>query len=94
MKIKLFYTVLLSLMMAGTQLMSDDSVNKSSSDKREYRIFKLKNGIDVITVSDPDLVTSAATLSVGVGAFQDPQDAQGIAHFWNICCLGSKISRT
>ena len=61
-------------------LYADDSVNKSPSDKRTYNIFTLKNGIDVITVSDPDLVTSAATLSVGVGQFQDPDNAQGIAH--------------
>ena len=74
-----------------TQLMSDDSINKSPSDKREYNIFTLKNGIEVITVSDSNLVTSAATLSVGVGAFQDPEDAQGIAHFLeHMLFMGSK----
>lgn len=56
-------------------------LNKSPNDKRTYDIFTLKNGIEVVTVSDPDLATSAATLSVGVGQFQDPEDAQGIAHF-------------
>ena len=81
----------MSAIIAGTPIMSDDSVNKSPSDKREYNIFTLKNGIDVITVSDPDLVTSAATLSVGVGAFQDPEDAQGIAHFLeHMLFMGSK----
>ena len=50
-------------------VMSDDSVNKSPSDTREYNVFTLKNGIDVVTVSDPNIVTSAATLSIGVGAF-------------------------
>ena len=49
MKINLFYTTfLLSAMIAGTPLMSDESVNKSPSDQREYNIFTLKNGIDVI----------------------------------------------
>ena len=92
MKIKFFYTTfLVSAMIAGTPLMSDDSVNKNSSDQREYNIFTLKNGIDVVTVSDPDLVTSAATLSVGVGAFQDPEDAHGIAHFLeHMLFMGSK----
>ena len=72
-------------------LYADDSVNKSPSDKRTYNIFTLKNGIDVITVSDPDLVTSAATLSVGVGQFQDPDNAQGIAHFLeHMLFMGSK----
>ena len=70
---------------------ADDSVNKSPSDKRTYNIFTLKNGIDVITVSDPDLVTSAATLSIGVGQFQDPDNAQGIAHFLeHMLFMGSK----
>ena len=92
MKINLFYTTfLVSALIASTPLMSDESVNKSPSDQREYNIFTLKNGIDVITVSDPDLVTSAATLSVGVGAFQDPEDAQGIAHFLeHMLFMGSK----
>ena len=56
-------------------------INKSPDDPRKYATFTLKNGIEVVTVSDPKLATSAATLSVGVGQFQDPEDAQGIAHF-------------
>jgi len=56
-------------------------INKSPNDPREYSTFTLKNGIEVVTVSDPKLTTSAATLSVGVGQFQDPENAQGIAHF-------------
>lgn len=69
----------------------EGSVNKSPADDREYKIFTLKNGIDVITVSDPDLATSAATLSVGVGFFQDPENAQGIAHFLeHMLFMGSK----
>ena len=45
-------------------------LNKSPNDKRTYDVFTLKNGIEVVTVSDPDLATSAATLSVGVGSFK------------------------
>ena len=67
------------------------TVNKSPADPREYNTFFLKNGIEVITVSDPELATSAATLSVGVGAFQDPEGAQGIAHFLeHMIFMGSK----
>ena len=73
-KISLFCFLLPLLANAGT-------VNKSPADPREYENFTLKNGIEVITVSDPSLATSAATLSVGVGQFQDPKNAQGIAHF-------------
>ena len=75
----------------GQDIYADGSVNKSPADKRLYNTFTLKNGIDVITVSDPDLVTSAATLSVGVGQFQDPDNAQGIAHFLeHMLFMGSK----
>ena len=73
-KIGIFCFLIPLLAHAGT-------VNKSPADPREYETFTLKNGIEVITVSDPNLATSAATLSVGVGQFQDPKNAQGIAHF-------------
>ena len=91
MKHKTFiYTLILSLLFPFA-LIADETVNKSPADDREYNIFSLKNGIDVITVSDPDLATSAATLSVGVGFFQDPNRAQGIAHFLeHMLFMGSK----
>ena len=67
------------------------TVNKSPADPREYKTFFLKNGMEVITVSDPELATSAATLNIGVGFFQDPQEAQGIAHFLeHMIFMGSK----
>lgn len=77
---KFLSTLLLSLNFVVVVNLTAD-INKSPNDKRTYEVFMLKNGIEVITVSDPDLATSAATLSVGVGQFQDPEDAQGIAHF-------------
>ena len=73
-RLSIFCILLPFIAQAGT-------VNKSPVDPREYETFTLKNGIEVITVSDPNLATSAATISVGVGQFQDPQNAQGIAHF-------------
>ena len=73
-RLSVFCILLPFIAQAGT-------VNKSPVDPREYETFTLKNGIEVITVSDPNLATSAATISVGVGQFQDPQNAQGIAHF-------------
>ena len=87
----LFNLILIIFFVSGQNLYSDDSINKSPADKRTYNIFTLKNGIEVITVSDSNLVTSAATLSVGVGAFQDPENAQGIAHFLeHMLFMGSK----
>ncbi|REL37099.1 insulinase family protein [Thalassotalea euphylliae] len=57
------------------------TVNKSPNDPREYHTFTLGNQLEVITVSDPNLKQSAATLSVGVGQYQDPTQFQGLAHF-------------
>jgi secreted Zn-dependent insulinase-like peptidase len=34
-----------------------------------------------IIISDPEAKKSSAALSVGVGSFQDPIEAQGIAHY-------------
>ena len=61
--------------------LSANIINKSPADPRSYEVFELDNGLEVITISDENLATSAATLSVGVGAYQDPSSAQGIAHF-------------
>ena len=91
MKKSIFHFIFIFIFVFGQDLYADGSVNKSPADKRLYNTFTLKNGIDVITVSDPDLVTSAATLSVGVGQFQDPDNAQGIAHFLeHMLFMGSK----
>ena len=61
--------------------MSVSKVIKSVSDKRVYRPFCLKNNIQCLVISDQDAQKSAAALSVGVGAFQDPIEAQGLAHY-------------
>ena len=91
MKKHLLQSIFIFVLAYGLDIYADDSVNKSPADERAYNIFTLKNGIDVITVSDPNLVTSAATLSVGVGQFQDPDHAQGIAHFLeHMLFMGSK----
>ena len=91
MKKHLLQSIFIFVLAYGLDIYADDSVNKSPADERTYNIFTLKNGIDVITVSDPNLVTSAATLSVGVGQFQDPDHAQGIAHFLeHMLFMGSK----
>ena len=59
-RLSVFFLLIPLIAEAGT-------VNKSPADSREYETFTLKNGIEVITVSDPSLATSAATLSVEVG---------------------------
>ena len=56
-------------------------VNKSPNDDREYAAITLDNGLQVLMVSDSETEKSAAALSVGVGAFSDPMDFQGMAHY-------------
>jgi insulysin len=56
-------------------------VKKSENDKREYRYLALENQLQVLLISDPVTEKSAAGLSVGVGANQNPRDREGLAHF-------------
>ena len=56
-------------------------VNKSPNDDRTYAAVTLDNGLKVLMVSDSETEKSAAALSVGVGAFSDPMDFQGMAHY-------------
>ncbi len=58
-----------------------DDPRLGQTDKSESRTFILENGLRVLLVQDPDLNTSAASMSVGVGSFADTDDALGIAHF-------------
>ena len=51
------------------------------SDKRSYRIIKLKNELCVILVSDPETNSAASALAVAAGQLQDPVEVQGLAHF-------------
>ena len=56
-------------------------INKSPNDERTYAAVTLDNGLQVLMVSDQETEKSAAALSVGVGAFSDPMDFQGMAHY-------------
>lgn len=70
---------------------SDTSIFKPKSDFKKYRTFGLKNGLDVLIISDPLTTTSGASLSVRVGANSDPSTLAGLAHFCeHMLFLGSK----
>lgn len=56
-------------------------IQKSPNDDRSYAAIMLPNNLQVVLVSDPTLENSAASLAVGVGSAQDPQDQQGLAHY-------------
>ena len=56
-------------------------IRKRALDERQYRALELDNGIRVVLVSDPSSSRSAAALDVNVGAFSDPREVPGLAHF-------------
>lgn len=53
----------------------------SPYDTREYRALTLDNGLQVLLVSDPQTEKAAASLAVGVGSMQNPDEQLGLAHF-------------
>lgn len=56
-------------------------VIKSPSDNRIYKAIKLENELECLIIRDVDALKSSAALSMGVGSFKDPINAQGLAHY-------------
>jgi len=56
-------------------------VQISRADDRTYAHRVLANGLRVLLVSEPRAEFAAASLSVRVGSFQDPDALPGLAHF-------------
>lgn len=56
-------------------------IKKSLSDKRNYRLIKLSNNLRALLVHDPEADASSASVAVRVGAFSDPKEFPGLAHF-------------
>ncbi|CRK88532.1 CLUMA_CG002282, isoform A [Clunio marinus] len=63
---------------------------QSESDKKQYRLIKLPNGLKALLIHKPENTSadgseneslSSAALKVGVGSFDDPQNIGGLAHF-------------
>lgn len=54
---------------------------KARTDTREYRRIVLPNSLQVLLIADPDTDKCAASMSVSVGSFSDPQGLEGLAHF-------------
>jgi secreted Zn-dependent insulinase-like peptidase len=61
--------------------MESVSIIKSSSDKRDYKVLTLDNGIQCMLISDTTADKSAASLDVRVGSCLDPRPLYGTAHF-------------
>ena len=57
------------------------TIDKGTSDSRDYRVRRLSNGLRVLLVSDRDAPRAAAALAVAVGSRNDPGTRLGLAHF-------------
>ena len=57
------------------------NLKKSKSDKRNYTLKILKNGMKCLLISDPETTKSAASMVVNIGSLLDPKEYQGLAHF-------------
>ncbi|WVR07976.1 hypothetical protein IAU60_005019 [Kwoniella sp. DSM 27419] len=61
------------------------------SDDRPHKYFTLPNGLEVIVVSDVKADKAAASMDVGVGHLNDPDDLPGCAHFCeHLLFMGTK----
>ncbi len=59
--------------------------------ERKSAKIRLKNGLEVLIISDPTANKSAASLAVEVGCWQDPVQYPGMAHFCeHMLFMGSK----
>ena len=56
-------------------------VIKSPADSRDYRYVKLKNGLRVLLISDPETDKAAAAVDVNTGSYMDPDHRLGLSHF-------------
>lgn len=64
---------------------------KPDLDDRTYRFINLPNDLKVLLIHDPTTDKSAAALDVNIGAFEDPENLPGLAHFCeHLLFMGSK----
>lgn len=55
-----------------------DALEKPLADHRNYRLFRLPNGLECLVVHDNEANKASAALDVGVGSFND--EFAGMAH--------------
>ena len=66
-------------------------VNKSPNDDREYQYLLLDNKLRIVLISDPEAEKSAASFAVFRGSLHDPDNRQGLAHFFeHMLFIGTK----
>ena len=85
-----------SLSSLATSELTDEAfrnakVIKRPSDRKEYRALRLSNKLRVLLISDKNTNRAAAAIDVHVGAFSDPKEVPGLAHFAeHMCFLGTE----
>lgn len=66
-------------------------VRKGKADWREYRPFRLANGVTCMAIHDKESKTTAMATAIHTGAAADPRNLSGLAHFCeHMCFLGSE----
>jgi insulysin len=64
---------------------------KGKADWRNYRAFRLENGVTCLVINDKESKTTSMSCIVDVGASSDPRSLSGLAHFCeHMCFLGSE----
>lgn len=64
---------------------------KPLTDKREYKAIVLDNGLEALLIHSPDTDKASTAMDVNVGAFADPEDLPGLAHFCeHLLFMGTK----
>ena len=56
-------------------------IEKSSNDKRNYKLIKLENDLECLLINDEHTDKSSVSLDVKAGHLLDPKQLQGLAHF-------------
>ena len=85
-----------SLASLATSELTDEAfrnakVAKRPSDRKEYRALRLSNQLRVLLISDKNTNRAAAAIDIHVGAFSDPEEVPGLAHFAeHMCFLGTE----
>lgn len=70
---------------------SNETINKSERDDRQYQLITLANNMKVLLISDNHAVKSLASLALPVGSLHDPKLQQGLAHYTeHMVLMGSK----
>lgn len=67
------------------------SINKSVNDNAIYQAIRLKNGMDVLLISDEKANKSLMSVGIAIGSMEDPISQQGLAHYLeHMILMGSK----